>query len=308
MPYNCIVLAKQVPDTKNITGQAMKDDGTVNRAALPAIFNPEDLNALEMAFQIRDKFGGKVTVITMGPPSACEVLRASLHRGADDVVLLTDRRFAAADTLATSYALACAIRKIGAFDLVLCGRQAIDGDTAQVGPQTAEKLGINQVTYVEKVESLDDGGIVLERGIEGGFEIVRAELPVLLTVTDSANEPRAPRAKSLLQYRHHTCEAEIAGLARRKIEADGGTASAEEIAKRVAPLLEETKATNRLLTVWDADSVGADAEMIGGLGSPTKVKKIESIVFAGRELAWTDPTEEAVRDLVHELVGDHIIG
>ena len=197
MPYNCIVLAKQVPDTKNVTGEAMREDGTVNRAALPAIFNPEDLNALEAALDIRDRFGGTVTVITMGPPAAVELLRESLYRGVDDVILLTDRRFAAADTLATSYALSCAVKKLGNYDLILCGRQAIDGDTAQVGPQAAEKLGINQVTYVESIRNIDGDTIEIERGIEGGVEVVRGKLPLLLTVTDTANRPRPYQAKKL---------------------------------------------------------------------------------------------------------------
>ena len=139
MGYNCVVLIKQVPDTKRITGNAMNDDGTVKRSALPAIFNPEDLNALEMAIQIKEKFGGHITVITMGLPAASVVLREALYRGADSAVLVTDSRCAASDTLATSYILSCAVQKLD-YDIVLCGRQAIDGDTAQVGPQFAEKL------------------------------------------------------------------------------------------------------------------------------------------------------------------------
>jgi electron transfer flavoprotein beta subunit len=143
-----------VPDTKRITGEAMNDDGTVNRGSLPAIFNPEDLSALELALDIKDKYGGKVTVITMGLPAASAILRESLYRGADDAILITDRRCAASDTLATSYILSCAIKKLD-YDIVLCGRQAIDGDTAQVGPQLAEKLGITQITYVEELISLE---------------------------------------------------------------------------------------------------------------------------------------------------------
>src|SRR5664279_1884897 len=145
-PIDIVVLAKQVPDTHNVTGDVMTKDGTMNRGALPAIFNPEDLNALEMALQIKERHGGTVTVITMGPPKAANILREALFRGADKVILLTDRKFAGADTLATSYALQCTIKKAGTFDLIFCGRQAIDGDTAQVGPQTAEKLGIPQIT------------------------------------------------------------------------------------------------------------------------------------------------------------------
>ncbi len=181
-PIHSVVLVKQVPDTHNITGDVMTKDGTMNRNALPAIFNPEDLNALEMALQIKDAHGGTVTVITMGPPKAAAILRESLFRGADKVVLLTDRKFAGADTLATSYALTCAVEKNGPFDLVLCGRQAIDGDTAQVGPQTAEKLGIPQITYAESIVEIADGTIVVERALDSGSEIVRCKLPCLLTV------------------------------------------------------------------------------------------------------------------------------
>src|SRR5512137_1579299 len=153
MPYHSVVLVKQVPDTANISGKVMKDDGTVNRAALPTIFNPDDLSALEMALQVKDRHGGRVTVLTMGPPQASDVLRDALYRGADRVILLTDRKAAGSDTLATSYLLKCAVDHVGDFDLVFCGRQAIDGDTAQVGPQLAEKLGLPQITYAEAIES-----------------------------------------------------------------------------------------------------------------------------------------------------------
>ncbi|MCP4452651.1 MAG: electron transfer flavoprotein subunit beta/FixA family protein, partial [Planctomycetes bacterium] len=176
MPYNCVVLVKQVPDTKEISGKVMKDDGTVNRAALPAIFNPEDLNALELALQIKDKYGGTVTAITMGLPTAVNVLRQSLFRGADDAVLITDRRCAASDTLATSYILSCAVKKLD-YDIVLCGRQAIDGDTAQVGPQLAEKLDIPQISYVEKLNDLKGKVLTVRRNIGNGHQVVRCELP-----------------------------------------------------------------------------------------------------------------------------------
>jgi len=187
MKINIAVLAKQVPNTHNITAQAMKDDGTVNRAALPAIYNPEDLNALELALQIKDRFDGRVTVITMGLPAATRILRDALYRGADDAILVTDARCAASDTLATSYILSCAVRKLD-YDIVLCGRQAIDGDTAQVGPQLAEKLKITQITYVEALENLEGTAITARRNIGNGWQEVRSKLPVLLTVTGEANE------------------------------------------------------------------------------------------------------------------------
>ena len=308
MPYDCIVPAKQVPDTKRVTGNAMREDGTVNRSALPAVFNPEDRHALEMALEIRDNFGGTVTVITMGPPAACEILRESLYCGADRVILLTDRRFAAADTLATSYALSCAVRKVGRFDFVVCGRQAIDGDTAQVGPQTAEKLGVNQVTYVENMRKMEDDTVEFERSIEGGLEIVRTPLPLLITVTDTANEPRPASAKRLLQFRHHTCGPELEMRVRRQLEAEGTDPSAEDVAKAVAPLLAEAEQAGRLIEVWDADRIEADLDKIGANGSPTKVKKIESVVLTGGDLKKIEPSVEGLKELVRELVDDHILG
>jgi len=201
MEYKSIVLIKQVPDTKNITDNVMKEDGTVNRAALPAIFNPDDLNALEMALSIREIFGGTVKVITMGPPWSSEILRESLYRGADEVIQLSDKRFAGADTLATAYTLSKAIKKLGKFDFIFCGRQAIDGDTAQVGPQVAAKLDIQQVTFVEKTEQIDNYSITVRRSIEGGYEIIKTNLPVLLTIMGTANEPRYPSCKLMMKYK-----------------------------------------------------------------------------------------------------------
>ena len=212
-PIDSVVLVKQVPDTHNITGDVMTKDGTMNRNALPAIFNPEDLNALEMALQIKERHGGTVTVITMGPPKAANILRESLWRGADRVVLLTDRRFAGADTLATSFALQKAIEKIGRYDLVLAGRQAIDGDTAQVGPQTAEKLGIPQITYAESVLEIADGRITAERALDSGSEIVRCQLPCLLTVVGSANTPRPPSVRRQIARKLAATPGEYAGAA-----------------------------------------------------------------------------------------------
>ena len=164
-PYHSIVLVKQVPDTRSVTGEVMTKDGTMNRSALPAIFNPEDLNALEMALDFKDRYGGTVMVLSMGPLQAAEVLRDSLCRGADQVILLSDRKFAGADTQATSYTLKCAIDKIGQYDTVFCGRQAIDGDTAQVGPQVAEKLGVPQITYAESIIEANEAGIVVQRAL-----------------------------------------------------------------------------------------------------------------------------------------------
>jgi len=312
MAYDSIVLVKQVPDTKRVTGNAMKEDGTMNRAALPMIFNPEDLNALEMALSVKDEFGGTVAVLTMGMPGACEVLRETLYRGADRAILMTDRRMAAADTLATSYALSHAVRKAApdcdGFDLVFCGRQAIDGDTAQVGPQTAEKLGLNQVTYVDRIRSIEGRTIEIEKSIEGGHEIVRTRLPLLLTVTGEANEPRPPRAKRLLQYRRASSRSELVSRARKAAERRGENPSDEEIRKSVEPMARKLEESGLLIAEWDVDAIGADPERCGGRGSPTKVKRIESVVLAGGELRMIEPTEDGARSLMQELVADHILG
>ena len=180
MSMNIIVLAKQVPDTRNVGAQAMNEDGTINRSALPAIFNPDDLVALEQALRLKDKnAGSRVTVLTMGPQRATDILREALYRGADEAVLLSDRAFAGADTLATSYALSAAIAKIGEFDVVICGRQAIDGDTAQVGPQVACQLGIPQVTCVRKILSVENGEACVERAVENGTEVVKVPCRVV---------------------------------------------------------------------------------------------------------------------------------
>lgn len=198
-----VVLAKQVPDTRNVGKDAMTAEGTVNRQALPSIFNPEDLNALEMALQVKDKYPeAEVTVLTMGLPSATDIIKDAMYRGADDGVLLTDRKIGGSDTLATSYAISQAIKKIGKVDMVFCGRQAIDGDTAQVGPQTAEKLDMPQITYAEKIEDLNEKNITIKRRLERGVEVVRCEFPVLITVHSSAEKCRFYNAKRLLKYKN----------------------------------------------------------------------------------------------------------
>ena len=213
MALKIVVLAKQVPDTRNVGKDAMTAEGTVNRAALPAIFNPEDLNALEQALRLKEQHpGSTVGVLTMGPPRAGEIIRQGLYRGADTGWLLTDRLFAGADTLATSYALATAIKKIGDVDIVIGGRQAIDGDTAQVGPQVAQKLGLNQVTYAEEV-SVEDGVATVKRLIDGGVETVQAPLPVVITVNGSAAPCRPQNAKLVMKYKRATCPMEQIGRA-----------------------------------------------------------------------------------------------
>lgn len=290
MGYKIIVLAKQVPDTRNVGKDAMNADGTINRAALPAIFNPEDLNALELALRIKDQFeGAVVTLLTMGPPRASEIIREGLFRGADNGYLLTDRAFAGADTLATSYALATAIKKIGGYDLIVSGRQAIDGDTAQVGPQVAEKLGLPQITYSEEVLSLDGDKIVVRRHIDGGIEIVEGRLPMLLTVNNSAAQCRPRNAKLVQKYKY----------AQSKSESD-------PMAERYA---EMTKGRDYLtITEWGVADVDGDTTQCGLSGSPTKVKKVENIVFQAKESKTMSGSDEDVENLIVELLNNHTIG
>lgn len=200
MSFKIVVLAKQVPDTHNVGADAMNADGTVNRAALPVVFNPEDLKALEMALQVKDRMpDATVTVVTMGPPRAAEIIKDARNRGADDGFVLSDARFAGADTLATSYALSQAVRQLGKVDVIFGGRQAIDGDTAQVGPQVAEKLEIPQITYAEELLSIDEKEISVRRRLERGVECVKAKLPVLVTVTSAAADCRYPNAHRVLR-------------------------------------------------------------------------------------------------------------
>jgi len=308
--YNCVVLIKQVPDTKSITGEAMNDDGTVNRSALPAIFNPEDLNALELALQIKDKFGGKVTVITMGPPAAAAILRDSLFRGADDAILITDLKCAASDTLATSYILSCAVKKVD-YDIVLCGRQAIDGDTAQVGPQLAEKLGITQITYVEELMELDGKTITARRNIGNGFQQVKCKLPVLLTVTGDANEPRVAAAKKMMKYKSAYTAIEVeqkAKLVLSEVEGAENPNADEETMKELAVRkCNELEKKGLLVKQWDLGFLGADLNWCGRSGSPTKVHRIQSVVLTAKESKNVEPNDKAIESLIHELIEDKII-
>jgi electron transfer flavoprotein beta subunit len=292
-----VVLVKQVPDTHNITGDVMKEDGTVNRAALPAIFNPEDLNALEMALQVREQYGGQVTVLTMGPPSAAEALREALYRGADKVLLLTDRRFAGADTLATSYTLKCAVEKLGKFDLVFCGRQAIDGDTAQVGPQIAEKLGIPQITYAQSIVSLEGDEMVAERAFPLGREWVKCKLPCLLTVVASANRPRPPSARKRIE-----CKLAATPLEYRALLTQWPEFESEE-------KLDAFLAERRLkIPVWTADDLGADLDRLGLAGSPTQVYKVNFVVLETTESKQIPANPEGITALIQELVKEYVVG
>jgi len=294
--YNSIVLVKQVPDTANITGKVMKDDGTVNRAMLPAIFNYEDKVALELALEVKEKFGGKVTAITMGPPRAAEILRECLYMGADEVYCISDRKFAGADTLATSYVLAAAIRKIGNYDFIFSGRQAIDGDTAQVGPQTAEKLGIPQITYTEKIIEIKENTVTVKKRIDGGYEILESELPVLLTIIKDAAEPRPFKAKRVMAYKG----------ARSLIELEKLTEGNSLL--YIDTLIHEYSQKGLFIKTFTADDIDVEADRCGIKGSPTKVHKIESVVLAGGEHTKIPATKEGVSKLITELITDRIFG
>ena len=277
-----------MPDTRNVGKDAMKEDGTINRAALPAIFNPEDLNALEQALQLKEEHpGSTVTLLTMGPPRAAEIIREGMFRGADGGIVLTDRAFAGADTLATSYALSCAIRKIGDYDLIIGGRQAIDGDTAQVGPQIAEKLGIPQVTYAEKIVSVTDGKATIKRRLERGVETVVCPLPLVITVNGSADECRPRNARRIQQYKYAKSPSEKAQLS--------DTALYE-----ARPYLN--------IQEWSVTDVDADLNQVGLAGSPTKVKAVENVVFQAKESKQLDGTEAEIDELMRELIANHTIG
>lgn len=304
MPYDSVVCVKQVPDTANVTAEAMKEDGTVNRAALPAIFNPEDLRALETALHVRDLHGGTVTAISMGPPKAADVLRDCLYRGADRAVLLTDRRAAASDTLATSYILAQAVKTLARFDFVFCGRQAIDGDTAQVGPQMAEKLGIPQITYLEELVGLEDGLVRVRRNVGNGWEVVESRLPVLITVLGSANQPRPPAAKRVMRFKRARVEAEVGADVQRELPQATEEERAVEIARRVDAL----RQSRLLIEQWSLDDIHADLSRCGLAGSPTKVFRVQAIVLTKQGYSEVAPTEEGVRQLIHELVVDRTLG
>jgi len=290
MSLNIIVLAKQVPDTRNVGKDAMKEDGTINRAALPAIFNPEDLNALEQALRLKDANpGSTVTILTMGLPRAAEVIREAMFRGADGGIVLTDRALGGADTLATSYSLAQAVKKFGNYDIILGGRQAIDGDTAQVGPQIAEKLGIPQVTYAEEIIDLSNRYVTVKRRLENGVETVKSPLPCVITVNGSAADCRPRNAMRLQKYKYAASTSEKAKL------------SEEQQA-----LLEKRPYLN--IAEWSAAYVNADPEQIGLAGSPTKVKAIENVVFTAKESRCIENNDERIEELIKELIANHTIG
>ena len=285
--FQIVVLAKQVPDTHNVGKDAMKEDGTINRAALPAIYNPDDLKALEMALACKDALKDvmlvKVTIVTMGPPRAAEIVRESMFRGADNGIVISDKRFAGSDTLATSYALSAAVKKLGKVDIVFSGRQAIDGDTAQVGPQVAEKLELAQITYAEELVSMTENEIVIKRRLDRGVETVKTSFPVLITVHGNANECRPRHAKRVIMYKN-----------------------AYSISEGQKPIANSQKP---MVTIeeWNADDINPDFSRLGMSGSPTKVKSIENVVLTSKENKIINNSESEINELMKELVTAHII-
>ena len=290
--FQIVVLAKQVPDTHNVGKDAMKEDGTINRAALPAIFNPDDLKALEMALAckdaLKDKISVEVTIVTMGPTRSAEIIRESMFRGADKGIVISDKRFAGSDTLATSYALSAAVKKLGDVDIVFAGRQAIDGDTAQVGPQLAEKLELAQITYAEELVEMTEKEIVIKRRLERGIETVKAKLPVLVTVHGNAKECR-PRKADLVIINKKACS---------PTEAKEKGIDAEALWNK-KPFLQ--------IQEWNADDINPDYSRLGLSGSPTKVKSIENVVLTSKENKIINNSESEINELMKELVTAHII-
>ncbi len=288
--YKIIVLAKQVPDTRNVGKDAMKADGTVNRAALPAIFNPEDLNALEQALRIKDTFPGTtITILTMGPGRAAEIIREGMFRGADDGILLTDRAFAGSDTLATSYALGQALKRIGKFDIIIAGRQAIDGDTAQVGPQVAEKLSIPQLTYVEEVKAIEKGKVIVKRRLERGVEVVSCPMPLVITVNSSAPDCRARNARLLMKYKHAKTVSEL-----------------QNSNEDYLHLYNDRPYLN--IVEWTVNDIESNPEELGLSGSPTKVKTVENVVLQAKEAKVITSADDNIDALMKELIASHTIG
>ena len=284
-----VVMAKQVPDTRNVGKDAMTPEGTVNRAALAAIFNPEDLNALEMALQMKERLeGATVHVLTMGPQRAADVIREAMFRGADGGYLLSGKEFAGSDTLATSYALACALRKINP-DIIVAGRQAIDGDTAQVGPQVAQKLDLPQITYAEELLDINATEVTIKRRLERGTEVVISPLPAVITVNSSAKECRPRNAKRVMKFKYALATSEMAA-AEDKAQAF--------IAER--PYLH--------IVEFSAADVNPDAEQLGMSGSPTKVKKIENVVFTAKEAKSLTSDDKDIESLMQELIASHTLG
>ena len=256
---NIIVLVKQVPDTTEV--KLDPKTGNLIREGIESIINPDDRHALEAAIHLKEEMGGKVTVISMGPLQAIDAVSEAIGMGADEGILLTDKAFAGADTWATSSTLGKAIEKVGKFDLIFCGRQAIDGDTAQIGPQVADYLRVPQVTYVSDIEEVKKRSMVVKRRLEDGFERVECRLPALLTVIGELNAPRQPRVDRLID-------------------------ACQEKAK---------------ITIWNAADIGAQIREVGLEGSLTQVIKTFAPKFQRQGEILEGETETAVKGLVGKL-------
>jgi len=289
-PLKIVVLAKQVPDTRNVGPDAMKPDGTVNRGKLSTIFNPDDLHALELALNIKDRIPGtEVIILTMGPPRAADIIREGYYRGVDYGVMISDRRFGGADTLATSYTLVRGIKKLAPYDLILGGRQAIDGDTAQVGPQCADKLNIPQVTYVEEIIEITDNRIIAKRRLEKGVETVSTPFPCLMTVHGSSPACRSRHAKRLMQYKYARTKTELR--------------SADDLLLSI-----HEKRPYLTIPEWSVEDIQADITKIGLAGSPTKVKSVENIVLTANEAKILSDSDADIEMMIKELIEHHNIG
>lgn len=262
---NIIVLLKQVPNTTEV--RLDPKTGNLIREGIESIINPDDRHALEAAVTLKQEQGGKITVLSMGPPQAIDAVSEAMGSGADEGVLLTDRAFAGADTWATSTTLGMAIRKVGDFDLILCGRQAIDGDTAQIGPQVADYLGVPQVSYVFAIEEVKKGSLVVRRRLEDGFERIRCGLPALLTVIGELNRPRYPRMDRLID----ACR------------------------------------ENARIRVWNAADIGAQTRDVGLEGSLTHVIKTFAPKFQRQGQILQGDPETAVKSLVGKLRENRLI-
>jgi len=262
---NIIVLIKQVPDTTEI--KIDPKTGTLIREGIESIINPDDRHAIEVAVSLKEELGGKTTALSMGPPQAIDAVSEALGMGIDQGILLTDKNFAGADTWATAYTLGKALRKIKGYDLIICGRQAIDGDTAQIGPQVAEFLNLPQLTYVREIEQIDEKRIVVKRALEDGYERVESPLPALITVLGEINRPRHPRVSFLI-----------------------------EACQDKAPI-----------KIWDAADLGVTVQEIGLNGSLTRVIKTFSPKGKREAEMLKGDTEEVVSQLIGRLHEKHLV-
>ena len=288
-----VVCIKQVPDTVEV--KIDPKTGTLIRDGVPSIINHDDKTGIEAALQLKEQLGGTVTVVSMGPPQADVALREALAMGCDEAYLVSAREFGGSDTYATSGIIAAALKKIG-YDLIITGRQAIDGDTAQVGPQVAEKLGLSQITYTEEILNVDETArrITVKRHIDGGVETVEGPLPIVLTVNGSAAPCRPRNAKLLQKYKRALGAQEKAAITK-----DGSELPYAELYEKF-PYLN--------ITEWSVADVEGDTKQCGLSGSPTKVKKIENIVFQAKESKTMTGSDQDVEGLIVELLANHTIG